>query len=80
MIESALAENDWVHVDKWEASKDEWTPTLEVLQYHKNEVKNHKRDQAERQEAYFNIFRLGFIPSTKLLPQLQEKQSSIFFD
>lgn len=40
MIESALAENDWVHVDKWEASKDEWTPTLEVLQYHKNEVKN----------------------------------------
>jgi len=36
MVSQALENNDWVKLSTWESDKKEWTPTLEVLNYHKS--------------------------------------------
>ena len=40
MLELALGNNSWIKLDTWEAMKDEWTLTLEVLRHHRAELKN----------------------------------------
>lgn len=34
MIRLALKSNTWVELSEWESGKTEWTPTVEVLNYH----------------------------------------------
>ena len=39
MIKLALKDNDWVELCEWETNQSEWTPTLESLKHHLNELK-----------------------------------------
>ena len=38
MVKLALKNNHWVTLSEWEAEKQDWTPTLEALIYHKNRL------------------------------------------
>lgn len=38
MIRLSLKNNDWIKVCDWETKQAEWTPTLDSLKYHKNEL------------------------------------------
>ncbi|RNA01393.1 nicotinamide nicotinic acid mononucleotide adenylyltransferase 1 [Brachionus plicatilis] len=35
MVKLGLKNQDWIELSEWESTKSEWTPTLEVLNYHK---------------------------------------------
>ncbi len=39
MLELALDNHEWVKLDKWEAMKDEWTLTVDVLRHHREKLK-----------------------------------------
>lgn len=47
MIKLALKDNTWVSLCDWEASQPEWTPTLESLKFHKNELAKTYGDSIE---------------------------------
>lgn len=38
MLQLAVASNPWIHVSEWETQQDDWLPTREVLQYHKDSI------------------------------------------
>lgn len=39
MLELALANNEWVQLNSWEADQTGWTPTLEVLRHHRDVIR-----------------------------------------
>jgi nicotinamide mononucleotide adenylyltransferase len=40
MLELALENHEWVKLDRWEAMKDDWTLTLDVLRHHREELQS----------------------------------------
>ncbi|CAF0810376.1 unnamed protein product [Brachionus calyciflorus] len=75
MAELALKDHKWVELSKWESSNSEWTPTLEVLRYHKNAV-----DQKYGQDVRLMLLCGGDLVETFLIPNLwkEEHMNEIF--
>jgi len=38
MIKRSIKNNDWIKISEWETQQSDWTPTLDSLKYHKNEL------------------------------------------
>ncbi|XP_055300259.1 nicotinamide/nicotinic acid mononucleotide adenylyltransferase 3-like [Sitodiplosis mosellana] len=47
MIKMSLQSSDWIRLSSWECKRKQWSPTLEVLQYHQNYLNSILKDDNE---------------------------------
>ena len=80
MLNLALADHEWVKLNEWESKKDSWTPTLQVLQYYKSELKSlHGDDVKVVLLCGADILDSFLIPGVWLDQDVTLKQSYLHF-
>ncbi|XP_049304427.1 nicotinamide/nicotinic acid mononucleotide adenylyltransferase 1 isoform X2 [Bactrocera dorsalis] len=47
MLRLALRTSNWIRVSDWELQQPQWTPTVDVLQYHKDCINNVMKEKVE---------------------------------
>ncbi len=47
MLKAAIRDNDWLHVDTWEAEQTSWTRTKLVLDHHHEQIKKKYGEDTE---------------------------------